>query len=274
MRLHWSLSHYICPQDLGLRDFLDLACAQGFRGVALTVRALQEIEPVRLKAELQARGLAISSVNSAGYFLHTGEAATEQLARNQWLIESCVALDAAPLNVIVGGLGHAQGALSLQAARDQARRQFTAFAQQAAQAGVPLLFEPIHPMGMWLKGCVHSLKESLSFLEGLPGTGITLDCYHSWWDSDLMGFIAQEGSPLALLQVCDVGPQGEDALPCRLPPGEGILDLAAIVGACQRRKRPPQLELELFAAQLQGRPLHDVLQAATGHLAALEASLP
>lgn len=271
----YSLSHYSCPEDMRLGDFLELAVSRGFDGVGLTVRALQEVEPRALLAQLRGRGLSISSVNSAGYFLHTDPAAAaEQDARNQWLLASCEALGGAPLNVIVGGLGHAQGRLSLAAARERALDRFRAFAAQAAKAGVPLLFEPIHPMGMWLKGCVHSLTESLAFLEGLPGTAITLDCFHSWWDDGLEAFIAREDSPLALLQVCDVGPWGDEHIPRRLPPGEGVLDLESLLRSCLRRQRPPRLELELFAAQLQGRTLPEVLDASLRHLASLDVGTP
>ncbi|MGD9946218.1 MAG: sugar phosphate isomerase/epimerase family protein [Burkholderiaceae bacterium] len=270
----YCLNHYICPPGLGLLDFLDLAVAHGFVGVGLTERALQELDTVRLAEALRERGLSISSVNSAGYFLYgDAERARQQAERNRWLIDCCALLGGAPLNVIVGGLGHTDGTLRLAAARQRAHEQWLGFAGQAAAAGVPLLFEPIHPLGMWLKGCVHSLQESEEFVRGVPGAAITLDCFHSWWDAALPDFLARDDSPLALVQICDVAAMGEDSIPQRVPPGEGVLDLGPLLRDCLRRRLPPCLELELFAAQLKGRDLGDVLKRACRHLADIERAI-
>jgi len=272
MPASFYLNHYICPPEIDLTGFLDLAAARGFVGVALTERALAEIAPARLAAELRARGLDISSVNSAGYFLHAdAQAARAQERKNHALLEACSALGGASLNVIVGGVGHTAGTLTLESARERARVALQRFAAQAAQAGVPLLFEPIHPMGMWFKGCVHSLSQSLRMLEGLPGrNAITLDCFHSWWDEDLDDFIASDASPLAVVQVCDVAAFGEESVPRRALPGEGVVDIARILRGCLRRDAPPKLELELFAAQLGGRALAEVVDASMRFIRGLD----
>ena len=273
MALQYHLNHYICPPELALMDFLDLAVARGFVGVGLTERALRECEPVRLLHELRSRGLGISSLNSAGYWLHAdAQAAQQQADKNQWLLDCSAALGGAPLNVIVGGLGHAGGRLPIAAARERVREQFLRYAESAARLGVPLLFEPIHPMGMWFKGCVHSLSQTEDFIRGLPGVGVTLDCFHSWWDSDLDGFLRSNESALPLVQICDVAATGEDFTPRRVPPGEGVIDLASLLRACAQRPQPPRLELELFAAQLQGRELGEVIASAMAHLAAIDPS--
>ena len=261
MRVHFYLNHYICPPDMVLSEFLDLAVSRGFVGVALTERALAEVEPVKLSHQLSTRGLGISSVNSAGYFLHADpKAARLQKEKNLALLQACAALGGAALNVIVGGVGHTAGTLSLEGARALAREELHRFADAAASAGVPLLFEPIHPMGMWFKGCVHSLRQSLLMIQDLPGScTITLDCFHSWWDEDLHEFIAREKSPLSVVQVCDVTTIGEDFVPRRALPGEGVLDIGRILRGSLARKSPPKLELELFAVQLQGRDLEEVV---------------
>ncbi|MPS26127.1 MAG: sugar phosphate isomerase/epimerase [Alcaligenaceae bacterium] len=263
MQAPFHLNHYICPPEVGLIEFLDLAVSRGFAGVALTERALAQVAPTRLAHELQTRGLDISSVNSAGYFLHAdARAANEQARKNQALLEACAELGGAALNVIVGGLGHAAGSMTLETARERAGAALQGFAAQAAQAGVPLLFEPIHPMGMWFKGCVHTLAQSLRMIERLPGrNAITLDCFHSWWDEDLHDFLANEASPLAVVQICDVALFGEESIPRRAPPGEGVIDLGQILRACLDRPAPPKLELELFAAQLPGRDLAEVVDS-------------
>lgn len=98
-----TLNHYLCPHDMPVESFLDLAVAHGFSGVALTVRSLTECPAHRLAPLLRARVLSVSSVNSAGYFLFEGHEAAGQHARNDWLLAQTAELGDTALNVIVGG---------------------------------------------------------------------------------------------------------------------------------------------------------------------------
>jgi len=272
---HYCISHYLCPESMGLIDFLDAVTAAGFRGVGLTERALREIEPKRLRPELASRGLEVSSVNSAGYFLHTDrEAGAAQAAKNRWFIDCAAQLGGAPLNLIVGGLAQTRGELTLAQARLRAREETNALCTQANDAGVPVLFEPIHPMGMWTKGCVHSLRESLDMIEGLPNATLNLDLFHSWWDSDLAALVERGDSPIGLVQICDVDTAGPDHVPHRAPLGEGVVDVRGILEACARRPHRPRIEVELFAFQLTHRPFTDIVAATTAWLAHAERTAP
>lgn len=274
MNTGYCLSHYLCPPGLPLLEFLDIAVARGFVGVGLTQRALEEIDPARLRTELRNRGLAISSVNSAGYFLDADPAAREQqAARNRWFVEAAAELGAAPLNVIVGGVGQGRGSLTIETARARAAQALAAFGHTAAARGVPILFEPIHPIGMWEKGCVHSLAESQIMIAGLQRATINLDFFHSWWDTDLHPFLANADSPLGLVQLCDVAPCGPDHVPRRVPLGEGMLDLPGLIRACRARAHRPLLELELFAFQMPDRPFIPVLDACVDYLKRLDEKL-
>lgn len=274
MNSGYCLSHYICPPEIGLLDFLDIAVAKGFIGVGLTQRAIEEIEPSRLRSELAARSLVVSSVNSAGYFLDAEPAARErQAARNRWYVEAAAELGGAPLNVIVGGIGQGRGTLTLESARALAQASLQALAEHTAAKGVPILFEPIHPIGMWEKGCVHSLAQSEAMIDGLPRATINLDFFHSWWDADLHPFLAHPDSPVGLVQLCDVAPFGPDHVPRRAPLGEGVLDLPALVRACRARADRPLLEVELFAFQMPDRPLAQVLEATVAYLKRLDEAL-
>ena len=63
-----SINHYICPAGMTVPAFLDAAVAVGAGAVGLTARAIAEEGAEPLRAMLDDRGLAVSSVNSAGYF--------------------------------------------------------------------------------------------------------------------------------------------------------------------------------------------------------------
>ncbi|MGE0315233.1 MAG: sugar phosphate isomerase/epimerase family protein [Lautropia sp.] len=275
MRRIYSISHYLCPPDLALLPFLDAVVASGFVGVGLTERALEEVAPRVLRRELAARGLSVSSVNSAGYFLHADPAAAgRQAQRNAWLVQCAAELDGAPLNVIVGGLGHAGGSLTLAQARRKAGACLGQLGSQAHAVGVPLLFEPIHPIGMWAKGCVHSLRQSLDMIAAMPATRVNLDLFHSWWDEDVEDFLSRDDRPLGLLQICDVAPLGQDDAPRRVPLGEGVLDIEGLLRAALSRTQRPAIEVELFAFQMPARRFDDVLASTVSQLDALDPRLP
>ncbi|MES2534649.1 MAG: sugar phosphate isomerase/epimerase family protein [Pseudomonadota bacterium] len=271
----FHLNHYICPADVSLIEFLDLAVGYGFRGVGLTVRALQEISPRMLKKELAARNLGISSVNSAGYFLNDiPELARKQAEQNVWLIECVAELEDGALNVIPGGLGQARGKLTLEQARLRANEDLAALHVQAQRAGVALMVEPVHPLSIWTKSCVNTLQETVAGIRGLSGAGVTLDLFHSWWDPDLMSFIERSESAFGVLQICDVGNFLDDGLPRRIPLGEGVLDVPALLMASLRRSRPPKIEVELFAHLLPPNPLTVWLDKSVTYLNKLDTAHP
>lgn len=273
MRDSYSLSHYICPADMGMIDFLDMSVKAGFRAVALSERAMIEVPPKQLKKELAARELTITSINSAGYFLSTDPAiALRQKERNDWFVDCAQELNASPLNVIVGGIGPAQGTMSLEAGREKSLEDLLAIAEKTKAAGVPILFEPIHPMGMWMKGCVHSLAQSLEMIQRIPDATINLDIYHSWWDSDLTSFLEDSNSRLGLIQICDVAPFGDEFVPRRAPLGEGIVDIKRIVELAWKRSAPVPLEVELFAFQIADRNFSEVIAQTVSYIERLEAS--
>ena len=129
--LDCTLNHYLCPPDMPVASFLDLAATHGFTGIALTVRSLTECPARQLAPMLRARGLSVSSVNSAGYFFFEAGQAHEQAARNEWLVAQAAELGDTALNVIVGG----SMALDLHEARERAIEHLHGFAAKARARG-------------------------------------------------------------------------------------------------------------------------------------------
>ncbi len=264
----FGVGHYICPAQVSLIEFLDAAAARGFSGIGLTERALEEMPAASIRNELKARNLRVTSVNSAGYFLKSGSDAERQNARNQWILECAAELGDAPVNVIVGGVGQGLG-LNLDAARARALEALHALHAKAAALGLHMIVEPVHPNGIWQKGCFNSLRQVEQAIAGLSNATINLDIFHSWWDADLGSVIADDSRPLGMFQMCDVGAFTQDGVGQRLPLGEGIVDVPSLLGTCLRRKRRPLFEVELFAIQLPDRALTDLLDQSVQYLNAL-----
>lgn len=269
----YSLNHYICPAHVSLPSFLDMAVQYGFVGVGLTERALAEMPPQRLRDELAARQLTVTSVNSAGHFLHADpEAARRQRAQNDALVAAAQELGHVPLNVYSGGLGQALGRTSLPDARRYASQRLQELHGQMSNLGVPLLFEPMHPMAIWQRSVFNSIADTVALIEGLSASSINLDLFHSWWDTDIDWLIAQPGDLLGLVQISDVDMSAADAVPRRVPLGEGALDIPRLVKAIRSRPNPPLIEVELFAFQLEHRDLKQVLDSTVSYLERMDAA--
>lgn len=252
----WSVSHYLCPTDWSFEQFLDLLAEHGYSGVALTERALTENAMGSIRQRLGDRDLRISSVNSAGFF--TGEADQQawQDKRNSELLEWCVALDGAPLNVIVGGTG----AMRPAAARERVLEGLERLVARASELDVPLLLEPLHPLRCHDKSCVNTLAESDVLMQRFPNLGLNIDVFHTWWDPDLSRVLSQYSDRIGVLQLCDVALSG--ATPLRVPLDQGDLDWRGILADAEAAPFAIPVELELFFDQLKDPEVEPILSGA------------
>ncbi len=253
-----SINTYICPPDMPIEALFPLAAKAGASAVGLTVRAIDEIEPARLRGLLDAHGLSVSSLNSAGFFLYEDAAAIrEQHARNRRLIERAAELNAGTLVVITGGLNH--GSRPLTEARARIAEGLAELAGLAAASGVHLGLEPIHPAGVLNKGCINSLRQALDLVGPLANVSLTLDLFHSWWDADLSGVAARAGDKIRLVQFSNVVTLSDPADFQREEPATGVLNVASMLRALHADGFRGYFEFELFADHLRGRSAAQVI---------------
>lgn len=263
-----SVNHYLCPPDESLCAFLDRLRARGFSRVGLTERAFEEAgSSEAVQAALCERGMTVSSVNSAGFFLSEGERAHWQAARNRDLVRWTRAVEGAVLNVIVGG----SPLLGLSEARERAAKGLLELAAVAAESGVRIVLEPLHVLNVRGKSCLNTIAQAERLLdmlarEGIGNVALSLDLFHLWWDPDIDRLLAGHSVPVGLLQICDVFQDPQTLLPRRVPPGEGHADWRGALGSVRRNFPDADIELELFADQLPGRDVDTILLAARSAL--------
>ena len=271
-----SVNHYLVPERYPLTRFLDEAAAAGADGVGLTERALAEMPLPELKRALRNRHLRVTSVNSAGFFLWADpDRAARQLEINDHLVASAAELEADTLVLIGGGL-HDLGDErpdSLAQARMRVEDEIPAILDQARRAGVRLGIEPMHPLRLFTKAALNTLAQTESLLSRHPGLGVVIDLFHSWWDPDLHGALGRLSDRITLVQVCGVTQsRTEPALPRRCRPGEGVVDLPAILETLSRAGYGGRFEFELFASDLDGREPGAMMKAALADFATLSGS--
>jgi sugar phosphate isomerase/epimerase len=252
-RLRFSINHYLCGPEMTLPSFLDVVEQAGFDSVGLTQRALDEMPLPTLRQALAARGLAVSSINSAGFLL--GEPADLQDVRNRRLVDATAELGAAVLNVLPGR----DPGLRADQSRAIVAERFASLAAVADRAGIRLALEPLHATHARTRSCINTIAEATRLIERSPAAQLTLDLFHLWQDADRDVAADGRGPALGLVQICDIGTL--EGQPGRLPLDEGAVDWRGFVQRVQAAQPQVPIELELFADQLPGRSAVEIIAA-------------
>lgn len=259
-----AVSFYAAPDDCSLERFCSLLAARGIGGLGLTSRATQDRTPEQVGSLLAAHDLVGTSLNSGGYFLHADEGrARAQRELDARLLEWASVLQV-PLNVIPGGVDDARATgqpVTVSEARRRAQTALEELAGRAAALGVRLSLEPMHPLGLPDKGCVNQLSAARAAIADLPGVGLTLDLFHSWWDADLAGTVASAVDDLLVVQVCGVvtGPPGTP--PRRTDMALGSVDVGELLDQLDAAGRTAPVEFEVMQFQ-QAQELTELLDRA------------
>jgi len=253
--LPFYVNYYLCPPTVKATDFFTRIAKSGFCGVGLTQNVLQSQTDAELPRMLQRLGLGVSSLNSCGFFLQDGDRASIQDELNMWFLQQAAAFGQPKLNVIVGG----SSTMPLKQARDKATLQLQRLSGAAADLGVKLMVEPLHHLNVRSKSCFNSLSQLAPIFDRIPGLTLNADLFHLWWDPDLERLLSGDFLPVGTLQICDVAMTPDHPVPRRVPLDEGIIPWRHYVQTLQQSCPGTPIELELFADQLPGRDLDELL---------------
>lgn len=259
-----SANHYMCGADVSFPDFAAAAARAGLSAVGLSRAALAEMGVGPLGRCLADHGLAVSSLNSVGYFTDPDRARIER--ENFALIDAAAELEAEALCVICGGLGRAP--MPLADGHALVRAGFEPLSRRAQETGVTLGVEPIHPADILTKGCINSVRDALKLIDGHDSAKLILDFWHSWWDPDLVRLPQESPDRIVLVQVCNIRladsiPTGRDTL------AQGVLDIRPSLRALAQGPYGGRFELELFERDLAGRDPLEILAGFSAEMAAL-----
>jgi sugar phosphate isomerase/epimerase len=170
-------------------------------------------------------------------------------------VREAAALNAGVLVLVVGGLP--PGSKDLPAAREMVTDGIAALAPYAAEHGVRLAVEPLHPMFCADRAVVATLGQALDIADaiGAPDVGVCVDTYHVWWDPEVYQQIARAGDRIYAFQVCDfLVPIPADALLGRGHVGDGVVDIPALARAVAETGYRGFTEVEIFNQQVWDTP--------------------
>lgn len=248
---------------LSLAEALAATKAAGLGHIGLWRNRVQEVGSERAAELVAESGLRVTSLCRGGFL--TAADPDEQraaLADNRAAIDECVAVGTDRLIMVVGGLP--TGDRDLVAARRRVRERLTELVPYAAERGVQLVLEPLHPMYCGDRAVLSTLGQALDLAaEFDPAVvSVVVDAFHVWWDPEVERQIERAGREgrLSAYQVCDFNlPIAADALLSRGMMGDGVVDFAALSAMVARAGYTGPVEVEIFNAEIYARSADRVL---------------
>jgi sugar phosphate isomerase/epimerase len=247
----WTTKGWSLPEAIG--GYV----RHGIGGVGLWRDKVAETGLDQAAKLIAASGLTVTSLCRGGFFTAGAPAAAD----NRRAVDEAAALGAPVLVLVAGGLP--AGSKDLPSAREMVVRGVAELAPYAAERGIRLAIEPLHPMFCADRAVVPTLGQALDMCDqvGADNVGVCVDTYHIWWDPQVYDQIARAGERIFLFQVCDfLVPIPADALLGRGHVGDGVIDIPALAGAVAATGYNGFTEVEIFNQQVWDTPGDETLR--------------
>ncbi|MCL2730385.1 MAG: sugar phosphate isomerase/epimerase [Actinomycetia bacterium] len=237
--------------------------AAGITRVGLWRAPVQEFGIEQAARLMRDSGLTVTSLCRGGFFTAAEpKARAAALDDNRAAVDEAAALGTGTLVLVSGGLP--DGDRDIAAARQRVADAIAELAPYAAERGVRLAIEPLHPMYASDRCVVSTLGQALDIAERFPAeqVGVVVDTYHLWWDDRAPAGIARAGAGgrIACFQVADwVTPLPEGVLLGRGQLGDGCVDLRGFRAMVEEAGYGGDIEVEIFNPALWARDGREVL---------------
>ncbi|MET7935066.1 sugar phosphate isomerase/epimerase family protein [Streptomyces sp. NPDC005322] len=235
----------------------------GITGVGLWRAPVQEYGVEAAARLVRDAGLTVTSLCRGGFFTAIDAAArAAALADNRKAVDEAATLGTDTLVLVSGGLP--PGSRDLFAARERIADVLRELGPYAAERGVRLAIEPLHPMYAADRCVVSTLAQALDLAERFPAdqVGVVVDTYHLWWDDTIATRIARAGAGgrIAAFQLADwITPLPEGALLGRGQLGDGSVDFRWFREQVDATGYDGPIEVEIFNPRLWARNGAEVL---------------
>ncbi|MEU3977320.1 sugar phosphate isomerase/epimerase family protein [Streptomyces bacillaris] len=235
----------------------------GIGQVGLWRAPIQAYGVERTARLLSDAGLTVTSLCRGGFLtaLDVAEQA-RALDDNRRAVDEAAAVATDTLVLVSGGLP--PGSRDLYGARERVAEALAELAPYAAERGVRLAIEPLHPMFASDRCVVSTLAQALDLAERFPAerVGVVVDTYHLWWDDRAPAEIARAGAGgrIHAFQLADwITPLPAGVLLGRGQLGDGSVDFRAFRTAVEAAGYDGPIEVEIFNEALWARDGAEVL---------------
>ncbi|MEO3750076.1 sugar phosphate isomerase/epimerase family protein [Streptomyces sp. B6B3] len=250
-------------KQLSMPDLVKGCLELGVPGVGLWREPVQQHGLHATARLVREAGLAVTSLCRGGFF--TGATAAERaraLDDNRAAIDEAAVLGTDTLVLVSGGLP--AGSRDLPGAREQVAEALAELWPYAAQRGVRLAVEPLHPMYAADRCVVSTLAQALDLAEPFPAewVGAVVDTYHLWWDDQIAAQIARAGAAgrIHCFQYADwITPLPAGVLTGRGQLGDGSVDFRWFRDRVRATGFAGPVEVEIFNDEMWSRDGHEML---------------
>ncbi|MDF2827592.1 MAG: xylose isomerase [Mycobacterium sp.] len=241
-----------------LREAVEGAAAAGLPAVGLWRDRVAEAGVDEATKILRDNGIRASSLCRGGFLTGFDEGAVDD---NRRAIDEAATLGAPELVVVAGGIPDRD----LPGARARLADRLAALVPYAADRGVRLALEPLHPMYCADRAVISTLGQALALAAPHPAhvVGVVVDTFHVWWDPDLRARVAEAGTKgrISSYQICDwLVPMAADPLMSRGMMGDGVIDFASITEMVTAAGYRGDVEVEIFNDDVWSADPRDVVE--------------
>ena len=221
--------HTFTTKPWSITECIENYARRNIGGISIWKETVADQDLKKIRKQVADAGLTPVSYVRGGFFTATTKDARQSaLTDNRQLIRDAVTLGL-PSLVLVCGATEGQTPLTN---RNQIRDGIAALTEEAAQEGIALLIEPLHPIYCGNRSAVPTLKVANDLCQEIaaPNLKIALDVYHVWWDHELKSELARcaANNWLAAYHICDFKAEQNDPLLDRGIMGEGCVNLTEI----------------------------------------------
>ncbi len=245
-------------QRLGALATIDACARHGIGHVGLWREKAAAAGAPAIRRRLRETGVSVSSLCRGGFFpAPTAAARRERLADNLRAVDEAAELETDLLVLVCGGVvDH-----DLAGSRAMVEGAIAELAPYAAERGVRLGIEPLHPMFAADRSVVVSLAQALALAEriGSPAVGVVVDAYHVWWEEDVEARIESAGARLLGFHVDDWIVPLPDPLLGRGMMGDGVIDLRGLRRSADRAGYRGPIEVEIFNQAIWDAPADETI---------------
>ncbi|WP_329368131.1 sugar phosphate isomerase/epimerase family protein [Streptomyces sp. NBC_01483] len=250
-------------KQLSMPELVESCLELGVPGVGLWREPVRSYGLDATAKLVRDAGLAVTTLCRGGFFtaIDPGERA-RALDDNRAAVDEAATLGTDTLVLVSGGLP--AGSKDLYGARERIADALGELGPYAAERGVRLAIEPLHPMYAADRCVVSTLAQALDLAERFPAeqVGVTVDTYHIWWDDTAPAQIARAGAGgrIHTFQLADwTTPLPEGVLNGRGQIGDGSIDMREWRRYVEAAGYSGPIEVELFNDGLWARDGREVL---------------
>ncbi|MGW3241596.1 sugar phosphate isomerase/epimerase family protein [Streptomyces sp. NPDC001070] len=250
-------------RQLPLPELVEGLVTLGVPGIGLWRAPVREYGVAAAAKLVRGAGLTVTSLCRGGFFTASDpDERAAALADNRAAVDEAAALGSGTLVLVSGGLP--AGDRDIAGARERVADAVAVLAPYAAERGVRLAIEPLHPMYASDRCVLSTLAQALDIAERHPAeqVGVVVDTYHLWWDDRAAEGIARAGAGgrIASFQLADwVTPLPEGVLLGRGQLGDGCVDLRGFREQVDAAGYWGAVEVEIFNPALWARDGAEVL---------------